>query len=119
MSDDRTERLLLGMEAMVPMSIAAIADWSEEDRQAAAVAAVDVISSGADQLGEHNARKRDLPRGRVTATIARSLAVLAYQPGGVTWAGGHWCTAPHEGCPTPAGRGCYFVRRDVPEGVEG
>ncbi|GAA3417666.1 hypothetical protein [Streptosporangium vulgare] len=99
MTDDRTALLLIGMEVMVPMSIAEIADWPEEDRHAAAAAAVDVISSGADQIAEHNPRKRELPRGRVTATIARSLAVLAYQPGGVTWAGGHWCTAPHEGCP--------------------
>ncbi|WP_326646088.1 hypothetical protein OG884_15665 [Streptosporangium sp. NBC_01755] len=102
MTADRTELLRIGMEVMVPMSIAAVADWSAEGRQAAAVSAADLISSGADQMWEHNPRKRDLPQGRVTATIARGLAVLAYQPGGVTWAGSHWCTAPHEGCPTPA-----------------
>lgn len=30
---------------------------------------------------------------------ARGLAVLAYEPGGVTLFGAHFCTAPHDGCP--------------------
>ncbi len=102
MTTDQTDLLLIGMEVMVPMWIREVAGWPPEDRQAAAAAAAELISCGADQLKETNPRKRGLPRGTVTSAIARGLAVLAHLPGGVTWAGGHWCTAAHEGCPTPA-----------------
>ncbi|MER7126668.1 hypothetical protein [Micrococcus luteus] len=102
MTNDRTELLLVGMGLLVPLWIARVASWPDADRQAAAVAAADLISTGADELRETNPRRRDLPQGTVTSAIARGLALLAYQPGGVTWAGSHWCTTPHEGCPGPS-----------------
>ncbi|MGW4663228.1 hypothetical protein [Streptosporangium sandarakinum] len=104
MTDIRTLLLRDGMEVMVPMAIDKVRDWSEEDRQAAAIAAADVIACGADELWEHNPKKRELPRGRVTSSIAHGLAVLAYQPGGIDWAGGHWCVTPHDGCPKRSAR---------------
>jgi hypothetical protein len=30
--------------------------------------------------------------------LARAVALAAAAPGGVTFAGRHWCTAPHHGC---------------------
>ena len=47
-------------------------------------------------------------RGQVTYSageafnfMARGLAVLACQPGGVTYHGMHWCAWPHPRCPNP------------------
>jgi hypothetical protein len=37
-------------------------------------------------------------RSRVLAAMATCLAVGAAQPGGITWAGRHWCTADHLDC---------------------
>ena len=34
---------------------------------------------------------------KATAALIRGLAALAYQPGGVTFAGHHWCT-DHSAC---------------------
>jgi hypothetical protein len=39
--------------------------------------------------------------GEVFNFLARGLALLACQPGGVTWAGLHWCAWPHPRCPNP------------------
>ncbi|MFF4479486.1 hypothetical protein ACFY1A_21040 [Streptomyces sp. NPDC001520] len=38
-------------------------------------------------------------RGELLAAMATCLALGAEQPGGITWAGAHWCTAPHPNCP--------------------
>lgn len=38
-------------------------------------------------------------RARVLSAMAAGLALGAYQPGGITWGGSHWCTAPHPECP--------------------
>jgi hypothetical protein len=35
--------------------------------------------------------------------LARGLAALAYQPGGVKYAGLHWCVEEHPGCPRRRG----------------
>ena len=37
--------------------------------------------------------------GEVFNFLARGLAVLGCQPGGVTWRGLHWCAWPHPHCP--------------------
>lgn len=39
--------------------------------------------------------------GEVFNFLARSLAIGACQPGGVTWGGMHWCVWPHPCCPNP------------------
>lgn len=38
-------------------------------------------------------------RSEVLTAMATCLALGALQPGGVTWSGRHWCTAPHADCP--------------------
>jgi hypothetical protein len=43
--------------------------------------------------------------GEVFNHLARGLAVLACQPGGVTFAGRHWCAWTHPGCPRRPGQG--------------
>lgn len=72
---------------------------------------------------DYDARRRYLPHGwqavmgqldavqwcgkragvsaRAFDTLARGLAVLAYEPGGVGLFGLHWCAEPHPGCPSP------------------
>lgn len=37
--------------------------------------------------------------GELFTLLARGLAAAAFQPGGVSFAGLHWCAAPHDGCP--------------------
>jgi hypothetical protein len=41
--------------------------------------------------------------GEVFSFLARGLAVLACQPGGVTFAGQHWCAHSHPWCPARPG----------------
>jgi len=38
--------------------------------------------------------------GEVFNQLVTGLACAALLPGGVSFAGLHWCTAPHAGCPT-------------------
>jgi hypothetical protein len=42
--------------------------------------------------------------GEVFNFLARGLALLAYEPGGVTWLGLHWCARPRPWCPAEKGR---------------
>lgn len=79
---------------------------------------IDVIAFGADvlfrpagraargalppHLAGDGGKVRDYRPGEVLGAIARTVAIGALLPGGVTSFGRHWCTAPHEGC--PAGR---------------
>ena len=55
------------------------------------------------QFSGHGERS---PAGRRATTkafnaLARGLAMAAFEPGGVTFAGLHWCTQEHDGCPRP------------------
>jgi hypothetical protein len=36
--------------------------------------------------------------GEVFSHLARGLAIAAYQPGGISFAGLHWCADPHPDC---------------------
>jgi hypothetical protein len=45
------------------------------------------------------ATERPEPAGEVFNFLARGLAVLACQPGGVTFSGQHWCVHSHPRCP--------------------
>ena len=38
-------------------------------------------------------------RADIVNAIAKALGLAALLPGGVTWLGRHWCTAPHGTCP--------------------
>ncbi|GAA4731746.1 hypothetical protein [Phytohabitans rumicis] len=88
------ELLLVALHAAVPLHIARIRRWTPTQRNAAARHAVGVIAAHGDDL---------LFSGRHTAAafnaLARALALMADLPGGVTFAGQHWCTRAHAGCP--------------------
>lgn len=97
-SEGTGDRMLLlsTLAVAVPMHIARMRDWSTERRAAAAQVDADVIASHGDDLlfgGRHTAAAFN--------SLARALALLADRPGGVGFAGQHWCTHPHAGCPYP------------------
>jgi hypothetical protein len=119
-----TALLLLTLETAVPMWAVTAASWLAERRVRESQDAAEVIAHGADVLFHAPARKpgktgttgpglaaitREQADAGVTArgyrpaevfnAIAKGLGIGAYQPGGVTWLGRHWCTAPHGACP--------------------
>jgi methylase of polypeptide subunit release factors len=75
--------------------------------QAAAADCADAIASAADLLWVPPAAGRGCPvtAAEVGNAIATGLYQLAGCPGGVDFAGQHWCTRPHGNCPgtRPAG----------------
>ncbi|MCT2588254.1 hypothetical protein [Actinophytocola gossypii] len=78
------------LEAMLPVAVLTALDevshFTDTERQRLAADASTTIASHGDDLmfgGKHC-------RPAFTA-LARALAVLAHQPGGVTFAGLHWC----------------------------
>jgi hypothetical protein len=78
----------------VPLHIMQIRTWSDGRRSAARAEDAQTIASHGDDLqfgGKHCAATFN--------ALARGLAQLADAPGGVTFAGLHWCTSPHEECP--------------------
>ena len=89
---------LLGdlMELLVPMRIREIAGWSESARIRAGRACSDPIAAHGDDLQYGGRHHRDALSALVTG-----LAVIAYQPGGVDFAGRHWCV-DHTACHTAA-----------------
>jgi hypothetical protein len=46
-------------------------------------------------------RAADTEAHEVAAAVSAGLFLLADCPGGVSFSGQHWCTAPHPGCPGP------------------
>lgn len=98
------------LAGLVPLAVADLARTTFEERAAYAEGAVELIAGHADQLMFASSRSK--PTG-VLSAIARSLAVLAYQPGGVTALGVHACTRPHPGCAASSRRpGCCVCGPD-------
>jgi hypothetical protein len=124
--DDRVRRLLLFLEAAVPLRAMEMSQWPPERRVQEAAAAADLIAHGADVLFRPDGTLPESTAARLRAptvltltreqaaagikasgfrpaeifnAIAKGLAIGALQPGGVTWFGQHWCTAPHGTCP--------------------
>jgi hypothetical protein len=90
----REELLTMALSAAVPLKIADLADYSPDARARLAVGCADAIAAHGDDLQYGGADC--VP---AFAALARGLAVGAYQPGGITFAGTHWCAA---GCDCPA-----------------
>jgi hypothetical protein len=128
--NERAARLLLVLETAVPMWAVKVAGWPADRRMREARGAGDVVAHGAGVLFSPPARKpgqtgtggpalvaitkdqadagvkaREYRPAEVFNAIAKGLGIGACQPGGVTWLGKHWCTAPHGTCPgvIPAG----------------
>jgi hypothetical protein len=90
------------LDGLVPLAALEVARWSPVRQEAEAARAGDLIASSADDLGavgDHR-EKRNSRQGAVLAALARGIALGSLRPGGVTFAGRHWCTAPHEDCPS-------------------
>lgn len=74
------------LSAFVPLRIRELQAWTPEARVAAARHAADAVAAHGDDLqygGKHCAA--------TWAALVDGLAAAAYQPGGVTFAGRHWC----------------------------
>ena len=81
--------LLIALEAAVPLHILLMRGWSEKRRMNDAHWAAGVIAERGDVL--QYGGKRGAAADAFNA-LAKGLAVAAYAPGGVTFAGQHWCT---------------------------
>jgi hypothetical protein len=89
----------------VPTYIAEFRDAGPADLMRAGRAAALLVGERGDVLTfsgrkEHTASQRSSVALAFNG-LARGLGALAYNPGGITFAGLHWCTAAHDDCPTP------------------
>lgn len=87
------------LDGLIPIHLARITSLSHDDRQHLATRYADDIAAGADRLtapGNFNDRTE---RAQALTALAGGLAIGATMPGGITWAGHHWCTQPHDNCP--------------------
>lgn len=83
---------------LVPLYIMRLARPSEMARAIESAADLaDVLGPSGDRLtapGNFKSRSDHVLRGDVLNAAAMTLALGAYQPGGVTWCGMHWCATP-------------------------
>ncbi len=93
--------IVLLLDGLVPLAAVEVARWSPVRREAEMARAGELIASSADDLGAvgDHAGKRNSRQGAVPAALARGIAAGSLRPGGVTFAGRHWCSAAHEDCP--------------------
>lgn len=85
----------------VPMHVEEVRDWPATARAAAGRELGQVVAEKGDAL-MFGGRKGEA--ARVFNALARGLALVSCQPGGVTFRGLHWCAWPHPRCPRRAGR---------------
>lgn len=91
--------LRLVLDGLIPLHLMRLAALSEGDRKRLAERYADGLATGADRLtapGNFTDRKE---RAQALTALAGGIAIGATQPGGITWAGRHWCTKPHPDCP--------------------
>jgi hypothetical protein len=100
------DRLLLILDGLVPLHLMRLDRPGELARTHAEATAqdglADRIAEAGDRLtapGNFRDPEDRRIRGRLLGAMATCLALGAHQPGGITWAGRHWCTAPHTNCP--------------------
>ena len=99
------------LAALVPMGIAELRGSTFEQRRRHIEGCADLIACKAD--GMMFSGKKRQPTG-VLPAIVRGMAVLAYQPGGVTALGVHACADPHPWCPATSRRpSCCTCDRDA------
>lgn len=85
------ETLVIALEAAVPLHIIELSNRTPEQRAAIAQRSADEVACRGDIL-QFGSKKRGAVAD-VFNHLARGIAVLAFQPGGVTFAGHHWCTS--------------------------
>ncbi len=91
--------LLATLDVAVPLRIADLTYWSEAGRLTHAAGCADIIAAQGDALQYGGKGCRE-----AFAAMVRALAVMAYQPGGVTFAGRHWCAGLCD-CPQAVAQG--------------
>lgn len=114
----RNSTLLTVLDGMVAFAAVEVSRWSPYRRGLEAERLADIISiaselfNGADaptrremktvpppHLSGLDEKARSYRHGEILGALARGIALGIDLPGGVTFAGRHWCGAPHEGCP--------------------
>jgi hypothetical protein len=101
--------LLTTLHAAVPMWIEKFTRWDAWSRQLRALQCADEIAAHGDVLLFKQTRRQGR-KGTVDAfnALAEGIAALAFQPGGVTFSGHHWCVGSghmgirHDGGPCDA-----------------
>lgn len=93
--------LVIALEAAVPLEIHRMRRLPPSLRALRAEGAVDSIASKGDML---MFRGSPGETAEVFGHLMRGLAFLACAPGGVTFAGVHWCAFSHPYCPRPGPR---------------
>lgn len=86
------------LAALTPLHIAELSRLDDQERQAQAQEDARQIAERADTLFR-SGKWRPKPGGGALNSIARGIANLAYQAGGVTAVGIHACVQAHEDCP--------------------
>lgn len=83
---------------LVPLYIAELQGSTFEERKSMAPSIVDLVAHKADEM-MYAPRKALKRKSSVLSAIAKGIAIMAYQPGGVTLLGIHACVYSHLGCP--------------------
>lgn len=87
-----------GLAFLVPITIAEFRPLTVEARMVRAGEDSSNIAHNADQLIRGQADRRSR-KNSVLASVARAMAIGAFNPGGITFLGVHACDEPHEDCP--------------------
>lgn len=89
-ADPRSAMLLDTLALAVPLQIRELARLTHDQRAETAERCAQVVAEHGDDLMFGSRRKGET--AHVFNALATGLALAAYQPGGVTFAGQHWCT---------------------------
>lgn len=118
-AEARNSMLLTVLDGLVPIAQVAVSMWSPCRREREAQAYADIISVASElfngatpptahemkalpppHLSALDQKSRNYQGREILGALARALALGAAVPGGVSFAGRHWCERPHEGCPS-------------------
>jgi len=105
--------LVATLGVAVPMRIEEMSTWDDAARQSMTTWSVDIVCAHGDDLlygGEHCAKAFN--------ALAQGLAILAYRPGGVTFAGLHWCVGSGHSGVTFTGPYCCDAEMERERAIE-
>lgn len=109
--DPRNTTLIETLAFAVPLWIWQLRDRTPEQRAAIGRRCAQEVASHGDTLMFGG--KRDEP-AKVFNALAEGLAAAAYQPGGVDFAGKHWCV-DHEACQVAEAEAAALPEFRVPD----